>query len=61
MRPVLPAGLVDFMHLVIGPSTLGRGVSLWEGSSGFEDRFTLESVASPSGLTHQLWNRNGHA
>ena len=53
--------LVDFMHLVIVPITLGRGVSLWEGSSGLEDRFTVESVTSPSGLTHQLWNKNDHA
>ncbi len=28
------------------------------GSSGAEDRFTVESVTSPSGLTHQLWNKN---
>ena len=53
-RQFLQADLVDFMHLVIVPITLGRGVSLWEGSSGLEDRFTVESVTSPSGLTHQL-------
>ena len=57
MRQFLQAGLVDFMHLVIVPITLGRGVSLWEGSSGLEERFTVESVTSPSGLTHQLWNK----
>jgi hypothetical protein len=28
-----------------------------EGCSGVEDRFTVESVTSPSGLVHQLWNR----
>ena len=39
----------NFMHLVIVPMTLGRGVSLSEGSSGLEDRFTVESVTSPSG------------
>ena len=60
MRPFLQAGLIDFMHLVIVPITLGRGVSLWEGSSGAEDGFTVESVTSPSGLTHQLWNNNDH-
>ena len=60
MVPLLQADLVDFMHLVIVPITLGRGVSLWEGSSGLEDRFTIESVTSPSGLTHQLWNKNDH-
>ena len=61
VRQFLQADLVDFMHLVIVPITLGRGVSLWEGSSGLEDRFTVESVSSPSGLTHQLWNKNDHA
>jgi riboflavin biosynthesis pyrimidine reductase len=57
----LQAGLVDFMHLVIVPITLGCGVSLWEGTSGLEDCFTVESVTSPSGLTHQLWNKKDHA
>lgn len=57
VRQFLEADLVDFMHLVVVPITLGRGVSLWDGVSGVEDRFTVESIASPSGLTHQLWNR----
>jgi dihydrofolate reductase len=60
VRQFLHADLIDFMHLVIVPITLGRGVSLWEGLSGTEDRFTVESVTSPSGLTHQFWNKNGH-
>src|SRR5438552_3582827 len=54
VRRFLQAGLVDFMHLVIVPIILGRGVFLWEGLSGFEDRFTVESVTSPSGFIHQL-------
>ena len=58
VRQFLQADLVDFMHLVIVPITLGRGVSLWEGADGIEDRFTVESVASSSGLVHQLWNKN---
>ena len=61
MRQFLQAGLADFMHLVIVPITLGRGVSLWEGSGGAEDHFTVESVTSPSGLTHQLRNKTDHA
>jgi len=60
LRQFLQAGLVDFMHLVIVPITLGCGISLWEGTSGLEDHFTVESVTSPSGLTHQLWNKNDH-
>jgi hypothetical protein len=42
---------------VIVPITLGRGVSLLEGCGGIADRFTIESVTSPSGLVHQLWNK----
>jgi dihydrofolate reductase len=57
VRQFVQAGLVDFLHLVIVPITLGRGVSLWEGTSGVEADFTIESIGSPSGLIHQLWNR----
>ena len=57
VRQFLQADLIDFMHLVLVPITLGRGVSLLEGCSGVEDRFTVEVVTSPSGLVHQLWNR----
>lgn len=57
VRQFLESDLVDFMHLVIVPIILGRGVSLWEGASSTKDRFTVESVASPGGLTYQLWNR----
>jgi dihydrofolate reductase len=57
VRQFVQAELVDFMHLVIVPITLGRGVSLWEGTSGVEADFTIESIGSPSGLIHQLWNR----
>lgn len=61
VRQFLLADLIDFMHLVIVPITLGRGVSLWEGLSGVEDRFTIETVNSPSGLIHQLWNKKDHS
>ncbi|RZT15892.1 RibD domain-containing protein [Mycobacterium sp. BK558] len=57
VRQFLEADLVDFMHLVVVPVTLGRGVSLWEGLSDVGDRFTVETVTSASGLTHQLWNK----
>jgi dihydrofolate reductase len=57
VRQFLQADLIDFMHLVIVPITLGRGESLLEGCIGVEDRFTVESITSPNGLVHQLWNR----
>ena len=57
IRQFLRDDLVDFMHVVVVPITLGRGVRLWDDVVGIEDRFTIESVSSSSGLTHQLWNR----
>jgi dihydrofolate reductase len=57
IRQFLDADLVDVMHVVILPIVLGRGLSPWEGLNGVEDRFTVESVASPSGRIHQFWNR----
>jgi hypothetical protein len=36
-------------------------VSLWEGFRGLEDRFTIETLTSPSGITHQLWNKSDPA
>lgn len=57
VRQFLEADLVDFMHLVIVPITLGRGVSLWEGLDGIEERYTVETVTSSTGLTHQFWNK----
>ncbi len=56
LRQFLAADLVDFLHLAVVPITLGGGAPLWQGLDGIEDRFTIESVSSPSGLTHQLWN-----
>lgn len=57
VKQFLAADLVDFMHVVTVPITLGRGVRLWDDVAGVEDRFTIESVTSASGRIHQLWNR----
>jgi dihydrofolate reductase len=57
VRQFLQADLIDFMHLVIVPITLGKGVHLWEGLGDIKDRFDVQSVSTPSGLTHQFWNR----
>jgi len=59
VRQFLAAGLIDFMHLAILPITLGRGASLWEGLEAIEDLFTVESFTSPTGITHQFWNKDG--
>lgn len=57
VRQFLEANLIDFMHLVIVPITLGRGVSLLGGLAGLEHGWTIESVSSSSGVTHQFWNK----
>lgn len=53
VRDFVAAGLVDRMHVVVVPVLLGRGVSLWEGLEGLEERYDVETVVSPaSGVSH---------
>lgn len=57
VREFLQADLVDFLHVITIPVVLGAGVRLWDGLAGLEERFSVETVGTSSGLTHQLWNR----
>ena len=57
VRQFLAADLIDHMHIVLVPILLGRGESLWDGLEGLEDRFAIESVSSPSGITHLTFTR----
>lgn len=57
LRQFLAAGLVDYMHIVVVPIILGRGTPLWEGLEGLEEAFDVESVTSPSGVTHMFFER----
>ncbi|QKT05814.1 dihydrofolate reductase family protein [Gordonia sp. X0973] len=57
VRQFLADDLVDFLHLATVPVTLGTGVRLWDDLAGLEDRFSIESISTESGLVHQLWNR----
>jgi len=57
MRQFLAAGLIDHMHVVVVPIVLGRGERLWDGLEGLEERFSVESVTSPSGVTHLTFTR----
>jgi dihydrofolate reductase len=59
LREYLAAGLVDHMHIVLVPIILGRGVRLWDGLEGLEKDYVVESVASPSGVTHLIFARAG--
>jgi dihydrofolate reductase len=58
VREFLEADLIDHLHVVIVPVLLGRGVRLWDGFEGLEERFPeIESVSTPSGVTHVTFNR----
>jgi dihydrofolate reductase len=57
VREFLAADLIDELHLVVVPVVLGRGERLWDGAEGLEERFEIESVSSPSGVTHLLLQR----
>lgn len=57
IRQFLQADLVDYMHVVIVPIILERGERLWDGLEALEHRFDVESVSSPSGVTHVTFTR----
>ena len=57
IRQFLAADLVDHLHVVIVPVLLGRGERLWDGFEDLEQRFDVESVSSPSGVTHLTFDR----
>jgi dihydrofolate reductase len=53
----LQADLVDYLHIVLVPIVLGRGVRLWDGLDGLHERYTVESLTVPSGATHLFFTR----
>lgn len=57
VREFLDADLVDHLHVVVSPVLLGRGVRLWDGQEGLEERFDVETTASPSGVVHHVFTR----
>ena len=58
VRQFLEADLIDTMHVAVAPIEIGRGERLWTSEEDLLDRFHLESVPSPSGVTHLLfWRR----
>jgi dihydrofolate reductase len=58
IRSFLDADLVDDMHIVVAPITLGAGVRLWDSPDELDDRFRHETIPSPSGVTHHILWRN---
>jgi dihydrofolate reductase len=57
VRQFLTDDLVDHMHIAIEPIILGRGERLWDGLEGIEERFAIETVSSPTGVTHMTFTR----
>jgi dihydrofolate reductase len=58
IRQFLAADLIDYLHVVVVPIVLGRGERLWDGLEELEQRFDVESVSSPSGVTHLTFTRH---
>jgi dihydrofolate reductase len=57
VRQFLDDDLIDRMHVVLVPIVLGRGEPLWDGFEGLDERFAIEAVTSPSGVTHLTFTR----
>jgi dihydrofolate reductase len=57
VRQFLAADLIDHLHIAVVPIVLGRGERVWDGQEGLEERFQIESVTSPSGVTHLIGTR----
>jgi dihydrofolate reductase len=57
VRQFLAADLIDSMHIAVVPIVLGRGERLWDGLHELEQRFNIEAVSSPSGVTHLTFTR----
>ena len=57
VRDFMAAGLIDHLHVVIVPILLGRGVRLWDGLEAIERGYQVESVTTPSGVTHVTFSR----
>lgn len=61
VREFLAADLVDHLHVALVPIVLGRGERLWDGLEALEERFDVESVTAPSGVTHLTFVRRPRA
>lgn len=58
VREFLAADLVDTLHIAVAPIELGRGERLWDAPEELLDRYHLDTVPRPGGVTHLLfWRR----
>ena len=57
VREYLDADLIDELHIAVAPFEAGGGERLWESYEPLLERFHLEAIPSPSGVTHLLFWR----
>lgn len=57
LRDFLAADLIDHLHLVQVPIVLGRGVRVWDGLEGMQQRFDFEAISTSNGVTHLIFQR----
>ena len=57
VRDGLAQGLIDHAHIVQTPILLGRGVRLWDGLEGLEERYDVAATTTSSGVTHLTFDR----
>jgi dihydrofolate reductase len=57
VREFLAADLIDHLHVVVVPIVIGRGVRLWDGLEGVQDRFDVQIVSTPGGVAHLTFTR----
>jgi dihydrofolate reductase len=57
IRQYLDADLVDTLHVAVAPIEYGTGLRLWDSPDELRDRFHLEVIPSPSGVTHHFFWR----
>jgi dihydrofolate reductase len=57
VRAFLAEDLIDHLHVAVVPIVLGCGERLWDGLEVLEERFRVESVTTPGGVTHLTFTR----
>jgi dihydrofolate reductase len=58
VRQFLGEDLIDHQHVTVVPIVLGRGQRLWDGLEDLDQRFDIETVSAPSGVTHLTFTRS---
>lgn len=58
IRQFLDAGLVDTLHVAVGPDELGRGSRLWDSPDDLLDRYHRDVVPGSHGVVHHLFWRD---